>query len=146
MALYSQGQVTTVSGSGAPSFDLKCSATISARLLEFGASSAAATQCTYGLGRPANDGSVTQTTPVLLQGEDGNLGAAVAQTGTAVAWSAAPTVPTVFLRRINTAAQIGAGFVWVFPRGIKCDVSKGLVLWNLVASSANELIWVVCDE
>ena len=145
MALYSQGQVSTVATAAQACFDIKASANISFRLLELGWSTAAATSAIYGIGRPANDGSVAQTAPVLLQAEDGNNTAA-AQTGTAVAWTTAPTIPTVFLRRINSSAVIGAGFVLVFPKGIRCDVSKGLVVWNTGTSSALANFWVVCDE
>lgn len=144
MAVYSQGVATTVTTTGAPSFDIKASATNSPKLMEIGINLGAATASTYGLGRPANDGSVAQTSPVLMQAED--PGAPAAQTGSAVAWGTPPTVPTVFHRRIFLPATIGAGVIWTFPRGMTMQASKGFVLWNIAVSSANTGIWVIVDE
>lgn len=144
MAIYSQGANTTVTTTGAGALDLKAAAANSPKVLEFGVSLAAATASTYSIGRPGNDGSVAQTSPVLVQAE--NPGDPAGQTGTAVAWSTAPTVPTVHLRRITLPATIGAGVIWTFPRGLTCPVTKGIVLWNLATNSANTNVWVVVDE
>ena len=144
MAIYSQGFATTVATTTAPSADLKASSTNSPKLMEYGINLGAATASTYGIGRPGNDGSVAQTAPVLLQSE--NPADPPAQTGSAVAWSTAPTVPTVFLRRCFLPATIGAGIIWTFPRGLTLPVSKGLVNWNIAASAANTAIWCICDE
>lgn len=144
MAIYSGGFATTVGTTTAPSFDIKASSTNSPKLMEYGINLGAATASTYGLGRPGNDGSVAQTSPVLLQAE--NPADPAAQTGTAVAWGTAPTVPTVFLRRCFLPATIGAGIIWTFPRGLTLPVSKGVVNWNIAASSANTAIWCICDE
>lgn len=144
MAIYSQGWNTTVVTSAAPSADIKASATNSPKLMEYGINLGAATASTYGLGRPANDGSVAQTAPVLFQAENGADPAA--QTGTAVAWGTAPTVPAIYLRRCYLPATIGAGIIWTFPRGLTIAVSKGIVQWNIAASAANTAIWAVIDE
>lgn len=144
MAIYSQGSATTVGTVTAPSWDLKASSTNSPKVMEYGLNLGAATASTYGVGRPGNDGSVAQTSPVLLQAE--NPADPAAQTGTAVAWSTAPTVPTVFLRRCFLPGTIGAGIIWTFPRGLTIPVSKGLVNWNIAASSANTAFWIICDE
>jgi hypothetical protein len=144
MAIYSQGQITTVVTTTVPSYDIKASAVNSPKLMEFGINLGAATASTYGLGRPANDGSVAQTTPVLFQAE--NPADPAAQTGTAVAWGTAPTVPAVFLRRCYLPATIGSGIIWTFPRGLTLPVSKGVVLWNIAASSAATALWAVIDE
>lgn len=144
MAIYSQGTITTVGTTTAPSFDIKASATNSPKLMEYGINLGAATASTYGIGRPANDGSVAQTAPVLLQAE--NPSDPAAQTGTAVAWGTAPTVPAVYLRRCYLPATIGAGIIWTFPRGLTLPVSKGIVNWNIAASSAATAIWCICDE
>ena len=144
MAIYSQSQLTTVITSGAPSFDIKASATNSPKVMEWGINLGAATASTYGLGRPANDGSVAQTAGLALLAE--NPGDPVGQSTTAVAWGTAPTVPTTFLRRCYLPATIGAGIIWTFPRGLTLPVSKGIVCWNIAASSALTHHWVVADE
>jgi len=144
MAIYSQGTITTVVTVTVPSFDIKASSVNAPKLMEFGLNNGAATACTYGLGRPGNDGSVAQTTPVLMQAE--NPADPAGQTGTAVAWGTAPTVPTVFLRRCYLPATIGSGIIWTFPRGLTLPATKGVVLWNIVASSAAMAVWAVVDE
>lgn len=144
MAIYSQAQNTTVVTAAAPSFDIKASATNSPKLMEFGVNLGAATASTYGLGRPANDGSVAQTSPLAVLAE--NPADPTGQTTTAVAWTVAPTVPVTFLRRIYLPATIGAGVIWTFPRGLTLPVTKGVCLWNIAASSANTHIWAVLDE
>jgi hypothetical protein len=144
MAIYSGGFNTTVATSAAPSFDIKSASTNSPKLMEYGINLGAATASTYGLGRPGNDGSVAQTSAVLLQAE--NPSDPTAQTGTAVAWGTAPTVPAIFLRRCYLPATIGAGIIWTFPRGLTLPVSKGVVNWNIAASAANTAIWAICDE
>ena len=144
MAIYSQGQNTTVTTTTAGAADVKAAATNSPKVMEFGLVLGAATASRYGFGRPANDGSVAQTTPVLLQAE--NPADPAALTGTAVAWSTAPTAPTVFLRQVWTPATIGAGIIWTFPRGLTLPVTKGVVLWNIATNSANTAFWVVADE
>lgn len=145
MAIYSQGVNTTVTGSGAPSYDIKASATNAPKLMEYGLNLGAATASTYGIGRPGNDGSVAQTSPVAFQAENDGSDP-TAQTGSAVAWGTAPTVPSVFLRRCYLPATIGAGIIWTFPRGLTIRVSRGIVNWNIAASSANTAIWAVIDE
>lgn len=144
MAIYSQGQNTTVVSSAAPAFDMKASATNSPRLMEIGINLGAATASTYGLGRPGNDGSVAQTSGLAVLAE--NPGDPAGNTTTAVAWGTAPTVPTTFFRRVYLPATIGAGVIWTFPRGLIMIASRGLVLWNIAASAANTHIWAVLDE
>jgi hypothetical protein len=144
MAIYSQAQNTTVVTAAAPAFDMKASASNSPKLMEIGINLGAATASTYGLGRPGNDGSVVQTSGLAVLPE--NIADPAGNTTTAVAWGTAPTVPTTFLRRIYLPATIGAGVIWTFPRGLTMAASKGLVLWNIAASSANTHIWCVLDE
>lgn len=144
MAIYSQGRPTTVGTVTAPSYDIKASATNSPKLMEFGVNLGAATASTYGLGRPANDGSVAQTSGLAVLPE--NPADPAGQTTTAVAWTVAPTVPTTYLRQCYLPATIGAGIIWTFPRGITMAVNKGLVLWNIAASSSATALWAVLDE
>lgn len=143
MAIYSSSSLTTVTTVTAPSWDVKAAATNEPAIMEIGTVNGAATACTYGYGRSAN--TPTQTAPVLLQAED--EGRPVALTGTAVAWSVAPTVPTVFFRRSYIPATIGAGIIWTFPRGlILAAGGASLVQWNVAVSSALTAVHVVADE
>lgn len=144
MAIYSQAVNTTITTITAPAFDLKASAANSPKVMEFGINLGAATASRYGFGRPGNDGSVAQTAGLAVLAE--NPADPTGQTTTAVAWTTAPTVPTTFLRWVWLPATIGAGIIWTFPRGLTCPVSKGLVMWNTTANSANTTVWVVVDE
>jgi len=144
MPLYSGGFNSTVGTTTAPCFDIKASATNSPRLLELAISVTTAAASTYLIGRPGNDGSVAQSSATLLQAED--TLAPAAQTGTAVAWSTAPTVPAATLRRVIFPNTVGAGIIWTFPRGILMAVSKGLVVWNVAANSSSVNFVVVVDE
>jgi hypothetical protein len=104
----------------------------------------AATASVYGIGRPGNDGSVAQSSPLAVLAENPND--PTGQSTTAVAWTTAPTVPTTFFRRIYLPGTIGAGVIWTFPRGLILATSHSLTLWNIAANSANTHIHIVVDE
>lgn len=143
MALYSLSINSTVTTSGAASWDVKAAASNKPAVMEYGVINGAATACTYGLGRSAN--TPTQTSPVLVLAEDPN--GSTGLTGCAVAWSVAPTVPAQFFRRSFLPATIGAGIIWTFPRGLALPpAGASLVQWNNAASSALVSVHVVVDE
>ncbi|MGL6183243.1 MAG: hypothetical protein ACRC2G_13785 [Aestuariivirga sp.] len=143
MATYSLSLASTVTTSGAASWDAKAAATNEPSVMELGVMNGAATACTYGYGRSAN--TPTQTSPVLVQADDVDRPAGL--TGCAVAWSVAPTLPTQFFRRVFLPATIGAGMIWTFPAGIVLGAAAAsLVQWNLAASSASVAVHVVVDE
>jgi hypothetical protein len=97
---------------------------------------------TYIYGRSGN--TPTQTGPALVQAE--GLEAA-GLTGCAVAWSVAPTIPTIIFRRYYGPATIGAGMIYTFPRGISLAAAgASLTQWNAAASSAVIAVHVVVDE
>lgn len=142
MAIYSLGLNTTVTTSGAASMDAKASSTNSPLIYEIGINLGAATASTYGFGRAGN--TPTQTSPVVVLPENPSF--PTGQTGMAVAWSVAPTVPTQFARRIFLPATIGAGIIWTFPRGYALATSASGLIWNLAASSASTNVHWVVDE
>lgn len=144
MALYSASFNSTVTTTGAASADLKAAATNSPKVMEVGINLITATASTYGWGRPANSGSATQTSPVLLLAE--NPGDPVGLSGSAVAWSVAPTAPTQQYRRVGLPATAGAGIIWTFPRGFTLAVSQQAVIWNLATNSNSFNYWIVADE
>ena len=142
MAIYSLSLNTTVTTTGAAAMDLKASASCAPRIMECGLNLGAGTASTYGLGRAGN--TPTQTSPVLVQAENPNDPAG--NSGCAVAWSVAPTIPSQFLRRIGLPATVGAGVIWTFPRGLILAVSSFLLIWNLATNSASTNVWWVVDE
>jgi len=143
MAIYSVSNQTTVVTTTVPSFDFQGATGNNPKLMELGYCNGAATQCTYGIGRSAN--TPTQTGTVLVQAE--NPGDPAGKTTTAVTWSTAPTVPSVYLRRPFIPATIGAGIIFTFPRGLTLvGAGPSLVNWNIAASSAVMNYWAVLDE
>jgi hypothetical protein len=143
MAIYSLSLASTVTTTGAASWDVKAAATNRPRVMELGIVNGAATASTYQIGRSAN--VPAQTSPVLLQAEDS--GDAAALTGCAVAWGTAPTIPAQFFRRSFLPATIGAGIIWTFPRGLAlANSGASLLNWNGAANSASIVVHVVADE
>ena len=142
MAIYSLSQNTTVTTTGAAAADLRASSSNSPRVMECGINLGVATASTYGLGRAGN--TPTQTSPTLVQAENPND--PTGQSGSAVAWSVAPTVPAQFFRRVTLPATIGAGIIWTFPRGLLIATSGTLLIWNLATNANTMNYWFVVDE
>lgn len=90
---------------------------------------AAATASVFGLGRPAAKG-VTPTAPVRVQPSMGGQVQAL-DTTTAVAWGTPPTIPAVFLDRINLAGAIGSTQVVELENPIYIPAGETLILWNI---------------
>lgn len=147
MARYSLRTRTTVTTSGAASYELICtSAARRIRLMELGIFLGAATASTYGLGRPAAIG-VTPTSPVAFLPED--PADVTGLSTTAVAWGTGPTVPANFFRVVALPATIGAGIIWSFgPAGLVIPNTgiSTLVLWNITANSAVTDVYAVIDD
>jgi hypothetical protein len=60
-----------------------------------------------------------------------------------ITWSAQPTAPTIYHRRWNSAATIGVGVVWTFPRGLIIAASSAIVGWNITAAVAMDVNAVI---
>lgn len=143
MAIYEVGLRTTGVGTGAAGFELRA-VTRRLKLLELGLTLQAATASTFGLGRPANTGSVAGGTNNVPPPADAADAAALFQAVLA-GWTTAPTAPTSFFRRIGFPATIGAGVVWSF-RGIYVAPTHSLVLWNLAANGVSDVYAVVEEQ
>lgn len=122
--------------------ELRTTASVKCRLLELSLCSAAATAASYGVGRPAAQ-SVTPGTIVTFQRDDSADPACVTTVDTT--WATSPTAPTAYHRRWNSAATIGVGVVWTFPRGLIVPVSASLVVFNITASAALDVSMAI-DE
>ena len=103
-----------------------------AKVLELSIIQATGTAQSIGLGRPQAIG----VTPVnvLFQADDPGDPASV--TNASLSWATSPTVPLIYHRRWNSAATIGVGIVWTFPRGLIVPISSALVLWNITTTVA----------
>jgi hypothetical protein len=124
------------------SLEIRTTAAVRATLLEISIIQATGTAQSLGLGRPQALGVTPGTTSTFQRDEPG---APACVTTTALTWGTSPTVPLVFLRRWNSAATIGVGIIWTFPRGLIIPVSGSMVVWNITAAVACD-INVALDE
>lgn len=124
------------------SLEIRTTAAIRAALLELSIIQATGTAQSLGFGRPQALGVTPGGTSTPIRDEPG---APVCVTTTALSWATSPTVPLVFARRWNSAATIGVGIIWTFPRGFVIPVSSSAVVWNITTAVACD-INVALDE
>lgn len=124
------------------SLEIRTTAAVRATLLEISIIQVTGTAQSLGLGRPQALGVTPGNTSTFQRDEPG---APVCVTTTALTWGTSPTVPLVFLRRWNSAATIGVGIIWTFPRGLVIPVSSSMVVWNITTALACD-INVALDE
>lgn len=143
MAMYSLSLNTTVTTTGAACWGLLAQSDENPRIHELHIQLGAATASTYGFGRAQVAGTQTGGVSVLPN----NSGDITSGKSTcAVAWSAAPTIPSQFYRRASLPATIGQGVIWIFPDGIGVGPSNEMVVWNLATNSASTNVTVVSQE
>lgn len=116
-------------------WELRTGAANRPKVLEVSIIQATGTAQSLGLGRPQAIG----ITPVnvLFQADDPGDPASVQNAS--LSWGTSPTVPLIFHRRWNSAATIGVGIVWTFPRGLVVPISSSLVIWNITAAIASDV-------
>lgn len=122
--------------------ELRTTAGVKCRVLEVGIVQVTGTASSYGLGRPAAQG-VTPGTTSTFQRDDSADPACV--TTLSLTWGTSPTAPANYHRRWNSAATIGVGIIWTFPRGLIVPVSASLVVFNITATVATDSNWAI-DE
>jgi len=139
MTIQSQAARTSGLTIANANFGIYPPATVRAALLEYSMVQATGTAQSIGLGRPATLG--TTSGPVLFQQDDPGDPASVVNGH--ITWSAQPTAPTIFHRRWNSAATIGVGIIWTFPRGLVIAASGAIVGWNITAAVAMDVNAVI---
>jgi len=142
MAIASNGARTTNGTITQAACEIRTTAAVKARVLELSYIQSVGTAQSIGLGRPQALG-VTPATTTLFQRDDSADPACVVSQN--LSWATSPTVPLIFHRRWNSAATIGVGIVWTFPRGLTIPVSASLVVWNITAGQLSD-VNVVIDE
>lgn len=142
MALASIGVRTTNVTIANANNQLYTTAAVKCTVLETSAVQVTGTAQSQGFGRPAAL-AVTPGTLALLQRDDSADPACV--TNVALTWGTSPTAPTVYIRRWNSAATIGVGIIWTFPRGFRIPVSGACVWFNITAAVAMDVNYS-CDE
>ena len=134
-------RTTTFTTTTSACWELRTAAAMRPRMLELSLIQATGTACSWGLGRPQAIG----VTPVNVAFQMDDPGDAASTLNASLSWATSPTVPLIYLRRWNSAATVGVGIVWTFPRGLVVPVSSGLVLWNITTTVAAD-VNCACDE
>jgi hypothetical protein len=141
MALSSLALRTTNFTSAQASVEWRTPATVRPKILEISVIQATGTAQSLGVGRPQAIG----VTPVNVLFQSDDPGDPVSVMNGSLSWATSPTVPLIFHRRWNSAATIGVGIVWTFPRGLVVPVSSALVVWNITTAVAADVNCVL-DE
>lgn len=136
MAIASIGVRTTNLTITQASWELRTSAGARALIFELSIVQATGTAQSLGFGRPQALGVTPGGTSTPIR-DDPNAPAATATS--ALSWATSPTVPLVFARRWNSAATIGVGVIWTFPRGFLVPVSSSIVVWNITTALASDI-------
>ena len=117
------------------SWELRTAAAGRPKILELSFIQATGTAQSIGVGRPQAQG----ITPVNVLFQADDPGDAASAVNASLSWATSPTVPLIFQRRWNSAATIGVGIVWTFPRGMVMPVSASWVIWNITAAQAADV-------
>jgi len=96
--------------------------------------------CNVGIIRPSAVGTPSTSVTPVAEGS----GTPLWRLDTA--WSAAPTVGSVYHRQISIPAAIGNGYTFVFPDGITVAANSSLVVWNFSGTSGTTFLHAVADE
>lgn len=122
--------------------ELRTTAGVKCRVLEFSLIQVTGTASSYGLGRPAAQGVTPGTTSTFQRDDSADP---VCVTTLNLTWGTSPTAPSNYHRRTNTAATIGVGIVLTFPAGLIVPVSASLVCFNITATVALDVNFAI-DE
>lgn len=122
--------------------EVRTTAAVKARVLEVSIVQATGTAMSVGLGRPQALGVTPGTITTFVREDSADPACVTTQNAS---WGTSPTVPVTFARRWNSAATIGVGIIWTFPRGYVIPVSASMVTWNVTAAVAADLS-IVIDE
>ncbi len=128
-------RTTTFTTTTSACWELRTAAAGRPRMLELSFIQATGTAQSIGLGRPQAIG----ITPVNVLFQADDPGDPASAQNASLSWGTSPTVPLIYMRRWNSAATIGVGIVWTFPRGLVIPVSSSLVIWNITTTVASDV-------
>lgn len=128
-------RTTTFTSTTSACWELRTAAAGRPRMLELSFIQATGTAQSIGLGRPQAIG----ITPVNVLFQADDPGDPASAQNASLSWGTSPTVPLIYMRRWNSAATIGVGIVWTFPRGLVIPVSSSLVIWNITTTVASDV-------
>jgi hypothetical protein len=122
--------------------ELRTGAGLRVKVLEVSLIQVTGTASSFGFGKPAVIGVTPGTTSVPVMDDPAE---ATSTLTAALTWGTSPTAPNPYPRRWNSAATVGVGMVWTFPRGFVMAVSSSVVIFNITASVALDVNFA-CDE
>jgi hypothetical protein len=136
-SFYTNGFSTPAAAAGAPYATIHTGSTLVAEIREIGIFLNAATSSSIGLIRAAN--SPVASTSQLGQAQDASRPASTVNVDTA--WSTAPTIGSIYLRKVTLPATAGAGLIWTWmpDEPLVISVSSWLVIWNYGGSAGSVL-------
>lgn len=147
MTFYMAGFTSAATPASASAYATLNSPTRKAAIVGLDLSLLTATQSQVVLGIPANEATPPVATGgVSPAGADDDIAATAKY---AIAWSTAPTAPTVFEKDVILSAVIGSGWSWLWPPKTepKIKIAGWRVLWNPNASAAGTvLIGILYEE
>lgn len=141
MALSSIGVRTTNFTATQASLQWRNGSTGRVRTMEISIIQATGTAQSLGYGIPPVL-AVTPADVTFLRDDPGDPASLVIST---ISWATSPTAPAAFSRRWNSAATIGVGIIWTFPRGRVMAISSANVIWNISTAVAAD-INIIVDE
>ena len=142
MSMYSLGVRTTTLTINNACSEMRTGAAKRPKVLELGIIQTTGTAQSLGFGRPAAIGVTPGGTSAPQADDPGDPASTCTH---ALSWATSPTAPTVYHRRWNSAATIGVGVIWTFPRGGTIPVSSSVVVFNITAAVASDINWAL-DE
>lgn len=145
MAVYTVAVRTPAAGAGAAYAVIRAAAADRVRVREIAVFTSAATASSVGLIRTTANGTITTSTLVQAQEPADPAGTCNIDT----VWSVAPTIGTIYLRRIALPATASAGIIFTWPSDapLIVPVSGGIALWNFGGLAGSALdAHILIDE
>jgi hypothetical protein len=131
--LYQAGISKTSLASASAVVSLLTPSAVRAEVVEIGIFTTTAVAGEVGLGRPASVGATPTTQQLGVAMDFADVASVVNLVAT---FTTIPTVPSLFMAKIQLPAIIGAGMVWTWNRGeFTVPVSSSVCIWQLSAAA-----------
>lgn len=140
--------VTAAAATAAALLNIKSGASQRIRILELGVfqpGTGTPTVVAGGFGKAANSGSVVHSANIVPVPDDPGDPASICNGG--IAFTTAPTAPTLWNFQFSIPATLGAGVIKTWPGGLIIPISSDWALWNNGGNTSLALrYWLTWDE
>lgn len=138
---------TAAAITGAALLNIKTGSSQRPRIIEIGLfqpGTGTPTVVAGGFGKAANSGSVAQTTIAPVPDDPADPASTLAG---GIAFTTAPTAPTLWNWQFSIPATLGAGVIKTWPNGLPLSISSDWALWNNGGNTSLALrYWITWDE